>query len=54
MKIFLVACFQYLAMIQMGLAVLIAAESGGVGISSLIAVGSALFSLYFAREVSKS
>jgi len=54
MKIILVACFQYLAMIQMGLSVLIAAESGDVGIPSLIAAGAALFCLFFANEVSKS
>ena len=54
MKIILVACFQYLAMIQMGLSVLIAAESGDVGIPSLIAAGAALFCLFAANEVSKS
>jgi hypothetical protein len=54
MKIILVACFQYLAMIQMGLGVLIAAESGGVGIPSLIAVAAALVCLFSANEVSKS
>ncbi len=54
MKIILVACFQYLAMIQMALGVLIVAESGGVGIPSLIAVAAALVCLFSANEVSKS
>jgi len=54
MKIILVALFQFLAMVEMGLGVLIAAESGGVGIYSLIAAGAALFCLFAANEVSKS
>jgi hypothetical protein len=54
MKIIFVAFFQYLAMLQIGLAVLIAAESGGVGIPSLIAVLAALVSLFTAAEVHKS
>ena len=54
MKLLLVACFQLFAMVEMALGVLIAAESGGVGIYSLIAVGAALFCLFFASEVSKS
>ena len=54
MKIILVACFQYFAMIEMALGVLLVAESGGIGIPSLIAVGAALFCLFAANEVSKS
>ncbi len=54
MKIIFVAFFQLLAMAQMGFAVLIAAESGAVGIPSLIAVLAALVSLFTAAEVHKS
>lgn len=54
MKIIFVAFFQFLAMAQMGFAVLIAAESGGVGIPSFIAVLAALVSLFTAAEVHKS
>jgi len=54
MKIILVAFFQLLAMVEMALGVLIAAESGGVGIYSLIAVAAALVCLLSANEVSKS
>jgi hypothetical protein len=54
MKILLVAFFQLLAMVEMALGILIAAESGGVNIYSLIAVGAALFLLFAAAEVSKS
>jgi hypothetical protein len=54
MKLLLVAFFQLLAMVEMALGVLIAAESGGVGIYSLIAVAAALVCLLSANEVSKS
>jgi hypothetical protein len=54
MKLLLVAFFQLLAMVEMALGVLIAAESGGVGIPSLIAVAAALVCLFSANEVSKS
>jgi hypothetical protein len=54
MKIFLVALFQLFAMVEMALGVLIAAESGGVNIYSLIAVAAALVCLLSANEVSKS
>jgi hypothetical protein len=54
MKLLLVAFFQLLAMVEMACGVLLVAESGGVGVYSLIAVGAALFSLSFANEVSKS
>jgi hypothetical protein len=54
MKIILVAFFQFLAMVEMACGVLLVAESGGVGIPSLIAVGAALFCLFAANEVSKS
>jgi hypothetical protein len=54
MKIILVAFFQFLAMVEMACGVLLVAESGGVGIYSLIAVAAALVCLFSANEVSKS
>jgi hypothetical protein len=54
MKLLLVALFQLLAMVEVALGVLLVAESGGVGVYSLIAVGAALICLFFASEVSKS